>query len=212
MKKLIIKESVVDGKMSNAELLLNVLHEKARLGYFSNTLVCFDKFIKEQSDDIIEDLAHDMGYWEGSLEKAIKRMRRLALFITNSNNFYRKPKTPSSNFLAFANDSNFSFSVQAKLFLYFVANGKNKIAVDKKVHSLTGLNYIIILRELEKIIEENNFKDYTEASNYIFFSDTKINGMIPCYLDWFNDIYDWHIEYIKQMLAEKTHRKNKVNL
>jgi len=215
MKKLIIKESVVDGKMSKAELLLNVLFKDEKNIEITMPNRLYDYFIKHSSNEQIEELADDLGYWQdtGNYEYDLNNAKNKMLYLSNwIVSTYKTLSNKNVNFywLSFIlhHRSIFNLQTRIKLLLYAFVFYKNPRLIDKKMTQLTGWNYNKIVNYIENLVDEDTSNDVRQISNELH--EHLLN--LPFYIEYYTDGEITTKSLITTLLTNKTHRKNKTKL
>jgi len=212
MKKLIIKESVVDGKMSNAELLLQTVFKNYPDYPFSGTLTLTKSWLDSKTEDEIEDLADDLGYWVDSDDYAFSFQRAKNKILSLANFILERYKTlykiSDDLSMVYSNAKLNGLNVKIKLFLYAMVYHKNKQLMNKKLKQLTGWDYYKIYQYIENAVNEDTSGNQTTISNKLYY---ELGNLLFFFL-YYNEQYDDIHELIKDLMIEKIHQKNKTKL
>lgn len=201
MKKIIIKESAIDGKISKAEnLILFMLdsNQKDELYFFGQS---FKTVFPKLSNQQVENLADDLGYWEEtgdyevSLNKAKKKINFLAKKIMN---FQHNILDYNYNLTLLFEDKSFDLNTRIKLFLYASVFRNNHRAFDKKMKTLTGRNYYEIIQLIEYIVRKTNKVDFKDIRNEV---DSYLGNLIY-YVNYYNLDNNFFNQYLRDLIVK----------
>jgi len=197
-------------KQSKLSVLLNNIYtfiESKQLDSMGDKL--FDKWIGSCTDEEIATLADTIGYWNNSgdyrldLDVAKKKMERLYWWYISST-ITKGNCTFYWYFVkAIYNYKNFNLSIRIKLLLHHFVHYKNFRVVNKYLHKTTGLNALIIEKQLKKIILDSNFTNYTDVT----FSGIDEFNLIH-YLNYYYESDSYASDLIQNTLIEKSLKQN----
>lgn len=208
MKKLVISENVINGKLSNAEVLMNFVFQDETDFAMRNFGLKYKEKMTNTSDFVIEEIADDLGYFENSegLEKAKMRLNNLAKFIQAM--IFRIYKSDDKLY-QLINVLPCSTGDKIKLTLYCFVFHKRKDLVARKINSLINYDINTLKTTIHDIVNSSGDSDYV----------TIRTNVLKEIKDWRISYYIWYYgnigsieDLIKSYMSEKIHGKNKVKL